>query len=75
MGKGQDLSKSIKYAIDYFKVAQFMDAYIILDWAKKFLEKGENAGYQNFVHFPSCFPNYSLSRLLKFRIVCNKSYV
>ena len=31
--------------------------------------KGENAGYQHFLHFPQCFQKVSFSRLLKGGVV------
>ena len=33
------------------------------------VEKGENAGYQNFLFYPQCFQNASFKGSLKFGLV------
>ena len=47
------------------KVIEFM-----LDRVEKVVAKGENTGYQHFLHFPQCFQ--TLTELLKFGIAWKK---
>ena len=35
----------------------------LFDWVENTVGKGENAGYQNFLHFPQFFPNLCSLRL------------
>ena len=41
----------------------------VTDLLEKLVGKGENAGYQHFLHFPQCFQKASFEVLLKVGIV------
>ena len=67
MKKIWDQSNLKIFADDILIVVQMM--ICITDWVEKFVEKGENAGYQHFLLFPQCFKMASFQGLLKVGIV------
>ena len=62
-----DESKLKVFADDKLKVAKM--TIFLLDKAENTVGKGENAGYQHFLHFPQCFPKPSSLWSLKVGIV------
>ena len=55
------------FADDKIKAIKKMK--FVLQRIKNIVRKGENAGYQHFLHFPQCFQKPSLSGSLKVGIV------
>ena len=48
------------FADNKLKVAEMMKCFFFdIDLVENSVEKGENAGYQHFLHFPQCFPKLS----------------
>ena len=62
-----DKSKFKAFANDKINVTEKLK--LNLRRVENIVGKGENAGYQHFLHFPQCFQKSSFLRLLKVRIV------
>ena len=63
-----DWSKLKAYAEDKINVTQKLKFELGRVYLENIVGKGENAGYQHFLHFPR-FQKVSFSRSLKVRIV------
>ena len=61
------LTKLKAFADNKFSVAKIMIS--LFDRVENIVEKGENAGYQHFLHFPLCFLEASYTGWLKVVIV------
>ena len=62
-----DMIKLKAFADDKLNVDKITNS--LLDRVENTERKGENAGYQHFLHFPQCFPKPSSLGSLKVRIV------
>ena len=62
-----DWSKFKGFAYDKVNLNEKLK--LVLGRVENIAGKVENAGYQHFILFPQCFQKYSLSGLLKVRIV------
>ena len=62
-----DVTKSKAFADDILNVAKM--TIFLFDREENTVGKGENAGYQHFLHFPHCFPKLSSLGSLKVGIV------
>ena len=62
-----DLSKFKVFADDKLTATEKLK--FVLGWLENIVEKGENAGYQHFLHFPQCFQKASSLGPLKVVIV------
>ena len=58
-----DWTKLKAFADDKINVAEMMNS--LSDKSEDIVEKGENAGFQHFLHFPRCFQKPSFSGTLK----------
>ena len=65
-----DLSKFKAFADDTRNVAKMM--IYVFDRAENIVGKGENAGYQFFLHFPQCFQKAFSQGVLKVGIVSQR---
>ena len=63
-------SKLEALADNKIKVLKMMT--FVYDRAENIVGKGENAGYQHFIHFPQCFQKAFYSRSLKIEIVWSR---
>ena len=55
-----------EFADNKIKVAQMMKSVLV--WFENIVGKGENAGYQHFLHFPQCFQKPSFTGSLRVEI-------
>ena len=69
--KNLDLSKFKAYADDKMYVTK--NLIFVLGKVKNILGKGENAGYQHFLLFPTCFQKASTEMVVKSRDCVGKS--
>ena len=64
---GKGLTKLKAFADNKINVTEKLK--FVLDVVENIMGKGENAGYQQFLLFPQCFPKASFSRSSKVGIV------
>ena len=63
-----DWSKLKAFADSTVNVAEKLNS--VLGRVENIVGKGENAGYQHFLHFPQCFQKSSILGSLKVGIMC-----